>query len=239
MIGKEDHEFTRWVSAELTEAQKGDGRNYGPGKVDMVQFFQNATGHKAGSRLMVGEAGPASLPLRDAAKFQAYRKETVKLAEGDVLRFTANGMSLDGHQIRNGSRYRIAGFSDAGIRLDNGWLVANDFGHFKHGIETSLGSQSKTVKRAILDESSQNFGAVNAQQKYVSISRAKYKVSSYTDDKEALRRAIQRSSLKMAAHDLFPAPAAMPAQCAQRLAAIPPVAAEAAGPPCPPAGSRG
>ena len=31
MIGKEDHEFTRWVSAELTEAEKGDSRNYRPG----------------------------------------------------------------------------------------------------------------------------------------------------------------------------------------------------------------
>ena len=124
----------------------------------MVQFYQNAPGHKSGSRVMVGDAGAASLPLDQAAKFQAYRKETVRFAEGDILRFTANGMTQDGHQIRNGSRYRIAGFTADGIRLENGWLVAKDFGHFKHGIETSHGSQSKTVKHAIVDESSTNFG---------------------------------------------------------------------------------
>jgi hypothetical protein len=216
MIGKQDHELTRWVSAELTEAERSDGRNYRPGKVDMVQFFQNAAGHKTGTRVMVGEAGAASLPLAEAAKFQAYRKETIAFAEEDIIRFTANGRTLDGNQIRNGARYKIAGFTSDAIRLENGWLVSNDFGHFKHGIETSQGSQSKTVKHAIVDESSLNFGAVNAQQKYVSISRSQYKVSSFTDDKEALRQAIQRSSLKMAAHDLFPDRPPAPAKAGAR-----------------------
>ena len=147
MIGKKDHEFTRWVSADLTEAEKGDARNYRPGRVDMVQFFQPRQGASArlaghGRR---GGAVPAAASTKPA-EFQAYRKETVQFAEGDILRFTANGMTLDGHQIRNGSAYKIAGFTAKGIRLENGWLVSNDFGHFKHGIETSHGSQSKTVK---------------------------------------------------------------------------------------------
>jgi hypothetical protein len=216
LIGDADHEFTRWVGADLTEGQKGDARNYRPGRVDMVQFFQRAKGHAPGARAMIGADGAAGLPLDQTAKFQAYRKETVTFSERDILRFTAGGMTLDGHQIRNGSSYRIAGFTPAGIRLDNGWLVSKDFGHFKHGIETSFGTQSKTVKYAIVDESSPNFGAVNEQQKYVSMSRAQYKVSSYTDDKEALRQAIQRSSLKLAAHDLFPAPAKAKAAGAER-----------------------
>jgi conjugative relaxase-like TrwC/TraI family protein len=210
MIGKEEHELTRWVSADLTEAERGDGRNYRPGRVDMIQFHQNAAGHQSGSRLLVG-GNRASLPVGEAAKFQAYRKETVRFAEGDILRFTANGTTLDGHRIRNGSAYKIAGFTATGIRLENGWLVAKDFGHFKHGIETSHGSQSKTVKHAIVGESSQSFGAANMEQTYVTASRARIKVSSYTDDKEGLRRAIQRSSLKLAAHDLFPpSPPAVP-----------------------------
>lgn len=212
MIGQEEHELTRWVSADLTEAERGDARNYRPGRVDMIQFHQNAAGHKAGSRLLVGGA---SLPVGEAAKFQAYRKESVKFAAGDVLRFTANGTTLDGHRIRNGSAYKIAGFTATGIRLENGWLVGKDFGHFKHGIETSHGSQSKTVKHAIVGESSQSFGAANMEQKYVSASRARIKVSSYTDDKEGLRRAIQRSSLKLAAHDLFPPAPEAPAKAGE------------------------
>lgn len=207
LIGGQDHEFTRWVSADLTEAQRGDTRNYRPGGVDMVQFFQRARGHAPGTRVMIGQEGAAGLPLDQAAKFQAFRKETVSFAAGDIIRFTAGGMTVDGHQIRNGARYRIAGFTATGIRLENGWLVSKDFGHFKHGIETSHGAQSKTVKLSISGIASQSFGAANSQQEYVDASRARYQALTFTDDKEALRRAIQRSSLKMAAHDLFPAPA--------------------------------
>jgi conjugative relaxase-like TrwC/TraI family protein len=208
MIARKDHEFTQWVSADLTEAERGEARNYRPGRVDMVQFFQRATGHAPGSRVMISEAGAAELPLEEAARFQAYRQETVKFARNDIIRFTAGGMTEDGHQIRNGTAYKIAGFTAKGIRLDNGWLVARDFGHWKHGIETSPGSQSKTVKLAIVGQSSQSFVASNMEQAYVTASRAKHRVSTYTDDRDALRQAIQRSSLKLAAHDLIQASAA-------------------------------
>jgi conjugative relaxase-like TrwC/TraI family protein len=207
MIGKQDHEFTRWVSADLSEAEKGDARNFRPGRVDMVQFFRRAKGHQPGSRVMVGLEGPSLIPFDQPAAFQAYRKETVHFSEGDILRFTANGMTLDGHQIRNGSAYKIAGFTAKGIRLENGWLVSKDFGHFKHGIETSHGAQSKTVKLSISGVSSQSFAAANSQQEYVDASRARIKALTFTDDKEGLRAAIQRSSLKLAAHDLVNPPA--------------------------------
>ncbi len=218
LLGKKDHELTRWVSADLTEAERGEGRNYRPGRVDMIQFHQNAAGHKNGTRVEIGEAGAAALPLDQADKFQAYRKETVKFAEGDILRFTANGKTADGHQIRNGSAYRIKGFTASGIRLENGWVVPRDFGHFKHGIETSYGTQSKTVKHAIVGQSSDSFGASNMEQAYVTSSRSKYRMTIYTDDKEALRQAIQRSSLKMAAHDLIKPPATQQATWRRRLA---------------------
>src|SRR5260370_39477460 len=41
-----------WVPVHLTEAQKADATEYDPG--DMIQFQQNAPGHKKGSRLIVG-----------------------------------------------------------------------------------------------------------------------------------------------------------------------------------------
>lgn len=204
LIGQEEHELTRWVSADLTEAERADARNLRPGTVDMLQFHQNTKGYASGTRIAVSDANRDQLPVDQAAKFQAYRKATVKLAVGDIIRFTANGTTLDGHQIRNGSAYQIAGFTPTAIRLANGWLVDQDFGHFKPGIETSPGSQSKTVDLAIVGQSSQSFGASNMEQAYVSASRAKYKVSTYTDDKSALRKAIQRSSQKLAAHDLIP-----------------------------------
>ena len=208
LLGQEEHEFTRWVAADLTEAERGDARSYR--KVDMIQFHQNAKGIKSGTRLIVSDGNRALLPLDEAAKFQAYRKETIQLAEGDILRFTANGTTLDGHQIRNGAAYKVAGFTATGIRLDNGWLVSKDFGHFKHGIETSYGSQSKTVSHAIVGQSSRSFGASNMEQAYVSASRARNRVTFYTDDKAALREAITRSSLKLTASDIVKGAAERP-----------------------------
>lgn len=217
LLGGDERELTRWVACDMTEAERGDGRNYRPGRVDMIQFHRNATGHQSGSRLEITESNGAALPLEHAGKFQAYRKQAIRLAEGDILRFTANGDTLDGHRIRNGSAYKIAGFTEAGhIRLDNGWLVSRDFGHFKHGIETSYGSQARTVKLAIVGQSTQSLGASSMEQAYVSASRSKFRVSTYTDDKEAVRRAIQRSSLKLAAHDVFADPPPSPQQAAWR-----------------------
>ena len=96
MIGKEDQEFTRWVNADLTEAERGDSRNYRPGRVDMIQFYaERQRAQDAASASSWPGIDPASLPLDQAAKFQAYRKESITLAEGDILRFTANGMTLD------------------------------------------------------------------------------------------------------------------------------------------------
>lgn len=205
-LGKEEREFTRLVAANLTEAERADATHYRASEVDVLQFHQNARGYKKGERIAVGYAGEAGLPLDQAAKFQAYRAETIALAEGDVIRFTAGGKTADGkHRLNNGTAYRVEGFAPQGdIRLANGWVVARDFGHFRHGyVETSFGSQGKTVHRVIVGQSSQSFPASNMEQIYVSASRAREMLRLYTDDKEELREAIARSSAKLAATDLI------------------------------------
>lgn len=204
-LSKEEREFTRLVAANLTEAERGDAVHYRPGEIDVLQFHQNARGYKKGERIAVGDAGANSLPLDQAAMFQAYRAETIALSEGDVIRFTAGGKTADGkHRLNNGATYQVAGFTPQGdIRLANGWVVARDFGHFRHGyVETSFGSQGKTVQRVIIGQSSQSFPASNMEQIYVSASRAREMLRLYTDDKEELREAIARSSAKLAATDL-------------------------------------
>jgi hypothetical protein len=209
-LGKDEREFTRLVAANLTEAERADATHYRPGGVDVLQFHQNARGYKAGERIAVGDAGAAGLPLDQAAKFQAYRSETIALAEGDVIRFTAGGKTADGkHRLNNGTAYQVAGFTSQGdIRLANCWVVAWDFGHFRHGyVETSFGSQGKTVHRVLIGQSSQSFPASNMEQIYVSASRAREMLRVYTDDKKELREVIARSSAKLAATDLVAAKA--------------------------------
>ena len=68
-LGKDEREFTRLVPANLTEAERGDARNYGPGGVDVLQFHQNVKGYSNGARIRVEEANSSSLPLDQAAKF--------------------------------------------------------------------------------------------------------------------------------------------------------------------------
>lgn len=204
-LAREEREFSRLVPANLTEAQRGDVRNLRPGEVDVLQFHQNGKGYKTGQRIALGDADVSALPLDQAAKFQAYRAGSLKLAEGDVLRFTSGGKTADGkHQIRNGSAYKVAGFTEEGdIRLENGWNVAKDYGHFRHGyVETSFGAQGKTVRRVLIGQGTESFPASNMEQLYVSASRAKEKLTLYTDDKGALRGAIKRSSAKLVATDL-------------------------------------
>ena len=80
--------------------------------------------------------------------------------------------TLDGeHTLKNGKMHTIAGFTPGGnIRLDNGWLVSKDAGHFRHGfVETSIGSQGRTVQRVLLGMSAASTGAMNQEQMYVSL----------------------------------------------------------------------
>ena len=206
-LGQTDHAFTRLVAVGASEAERSLASTYRPG--DVIQFHQNAKGgFRKGDRLTV--ADPAAVPLAEAAKFSLYRMQNVTLAEGDVIRFTGNVDSLDGrHKLKNGMTRTVSEITPAGnLRLDNGWVVAGTCGHFRPGfVETSFGSQGRTVQRVILGMSAASAGAMNQEQMYVSASRGKERLSLYTDDKDAVRRAIQRSSQKLAAVDLRPKPA--------------------------------
>ena len=87
--------------------------------------------------------------------------------------------------------------------MDNGWTVARDFGHIAHGyVVTSHASQGKTVDRVFVGQSSDSFGASSREQFYVSASRAHEQVTIYTDDKESLLSAINRSDERLTASEL-------------------------------------
>jgi conjugative relaxase-like TrwC/TraI family protein len=207
-----DREFTKLVAADASEAEKGETAAYRPG--DVLVFNQHAKGFKKGQRVTVTD--PAAVPVQFADRFSLYRPEKTMLADGDVLRFTGTVKSIDGkHTLKNGMSKSIAGFPDDGkIQLDNGWVIAADAGHFRHGyVETSFGSQGSTVQRAILAMSSASLPATNQEQMYVSSSRAKERMTLYTDSKEDVREAVQRSSKKLLASDM---PADKPAQARDR-----------------------
>ncbi len=151
--------------------------------------------------------------LHQAGRFSLYRPEAIALAEDDVIRFTGTVTTHEGeHKLRNGDVHTVAGFTPGGnIRLENGWVVSKDAGHFRSGfVETSMGSQGRTVQRVILGMSSASLPAINMEQMYVSASRAREQLRLYTDEADAVRDAIRYSSAKKAALDLVPPPLPQP-----------------------------
>ena len=169
----EDHEFTRLVPVDTSEAERGQAATYRPG--DVMEFHQNAKGlqqRRAADRRPTRRR--CRWPRRQ--KFSLYRPEAIALAEGDRIRFTGTVKTLDGeHTLKNGMTKTVAGFTGNGnIRLDNGWVVAADAGHFRHGLRRNQLRQPGQHGPAgdSRHASAASWGAINQEQMYVSATRA-------------------------------------------------------------------
>jgi ATP-dependent exoDNAse (exonuclease V) alpha subunit len=201
LLGGEEHTFSVLQNANLTEAERGDALSYVHG--DVLQFHQNAVGHRRGERVSVNGK---PLPLDQAERFAVFRSRTLRLAAGDVVRITHNGFTADGqHRLNNGALHRVKSFDRQGnIVLDNHWIVDRDFGHLAHGFcVTSHKSQGKTVDRVLVGQSTQSFPASSMEQFYVSCSRGRESVRVYCDDKEALKEAVGRAEERVTASELM------------------------------------
>lgn len=202
MLSGSEKSFARLVPLNFTEAERADQAMYEPG--DIIVFQQNAPGHKKGERFVVNDVLPQGL-LQHASRFQVFKSESMPLAKGDRIRFTANGHDKSGkHRLNNGAIHRIKRFNVFGdIVLDNGWIVNKNHGFFSPGyVVTSHSSQGKTVDKVIIAEPADSLGAASREQFYVSVSRGRYQAKVFTDDREALSDAIGRSSPRLAAVEL-------------------------------------
>ncbi len=160
MIGADERSFTVLHNAHLTQGERADAVNYTRG--DVIEFHQNAKGHRKGERMMAGES---VLPLDHAERFQVYRPERLSIAPGDKLCVTKNGKTKDGaHRLHNSAIFTVKNFSaDGDIVLTNGWTVGKDFGHIAHGFcVTSHASQGATVDRVFIGQSAESFPAHHA-----------------------------------------------------------------------------
>lgn len=199
-LGESDRVFDTLKNTNLTEAQRADLVNYSQG--DVLVFHQNARGYKRGERVVVGNA---PLPLDQANRFQVFRPSQLPIATGERIRFTRNGTSLDGkHRLNNGAIYSIKRFDKNGnMVLSNGWVVDKEYGHFAHGYSTtSYNSQGKTVDHVIIGQSADSFSASSSEQFYVSVSRGRHGATIYTDDKEALLDAVNKTDERLTATEL-------------------------------------
>jgi conjugative relaxase-like TrwC/TraI family protein len=187
----EERIFDIWVPKHLTDPEKADTTNYDAG--DLLAFHDPAPGYRNGSRLVVEEG--EQLPVQYADRFEVYRPGQQTFAVGDRLRVTKNGWTKDGkHRVNNGSLLTVQGFTKRGdFIVDHGWVIDKAWGHVTQGyVVTSVTSQSKTVDKVFIGESSQSYGAANKRQFYVSASRGREQTTIFTDSKEELLKAVER-----------------------------------------------
>jgi hypothetical protein len=97
-------------------------------------------------------------------------------------------------------------FTKQGDLVDQrGWIIRASFGHLASGVVTSVASQGMDDQVPFLAQSTTSRGAASAEQFYVSVSRGIKSLHLYTDDKEALRAAVVRSSQARTAAEVFEA----------------------------------
>ncbi|MBI1348652.1 relaxase domain-containing protein [bacterium] len=208
-----------WTPTHLTDAQKADTTEYEPG--DLLQFHQNAPGHKKGSRLTVRDG--IKLPSELANRFEVYRPMQLPLGVGDRIRLTAGGKTKDGkHRLSNGSLLTINGFTKRGdIIVDHGWVIDRDFGHFSHGyVVTSHASQGVTVDKVFVGISSESLPATYQRTAYVALTRGREQATIYTDDRTELLKAVSRADDPLSATEISESPEqkpALPARLMKRL----------------------
>ncbi|MBC7784181.1 MAG: relaxase domain-containing protein [Burkholderiales bacterium] len=198
-IGEDKASVLKLTNRNLTLAQRGDAVNYADN--DIIVFTQNAPGYTKGTRLTVG-IDP--VPLHLAHRFSVYHAGELALAQGDVIRITANAATADGHRVSNGHTYTIRSIArDGTLTLNNGWHLGSRFGQIDYGYcGTSHASQGKTKDVVIVAASTESFPAVSREQAYVSISRGRSRCSIYSDDKEGLLEAASGTSDRISATEL-------------------------------------
>ena len=136
---------------------------------------------------------------------QVYTREQRTLAVGDRLQFRIHDKS---NKVANGEFATITelGQTQVKLRFDHKRELALPFAQLRHVdygyASTSHAAQGATVDRVIVNaDSMRSAQLVNRKQFYVSISRARHDAQVYTDDAEALRRAVGRDPRKAAALD--------------------------------------
>jgi len=220
-LAKKERSFTQLKTTNWTQENKGDIRHYKehPEKL-MVEFHQNAHGHKKGERWHLdsdqslnlhvlsaqkqGEKNQEQLSLRHADRFSVYQKQELQLAKGEKIRITKGGKTREGTRINNGDIFTIKGFTKAGhIKLNTGKVLDKGFGHLAYGYTTtSHSSQGKTVDRVFIAQSSQSLPAASQEQFYVSISRARERATIFTDSKIELEKGVKKSGQRMTAREI-------------------------------------
>jgi hypothetical protein len=212
VTGKEE---TRPVYDSLgwTEAQKSLVNHYEPGR--QIRFVKKTEQFKAGEIAEVVDVSGRTVtlrapggktvswhPSRSPASFEVGEARELAVASDDWLLLQANAKA-GAQTFTNGERVQVASVGRDGLGLKDGRTLPPSYRTFNYGYAvTSHAAQGKTVDVGLFVASSRSFAAVSRESFYVGISRAKEKVTVFTDDAATLSRRVQDAHTRKAALEL-------------------------------------
>lgn len=214
LLQGEERKYQTQKALSWTESEKQDAESYKRGMI--VQFHKRTPEYRHGYQYAVlgkDEKGnvlidrgqdKSALDLGTHAHFQVYEQKDLSLAQGDRIRITGNGKSIEEKPFHNGQTDKVKGFDEHNnILLESGRTLPKDYGHFTHGYyRTAHAAQGRDAEVLLLSQSTQTIPAVNERTFYVSVSRGAKEAQIFTDDKAELKKAIQKPSDRMDALDV-------------------------------------
>ena len=214
-LAAEEKEFQVFDSLSWTEAQKRDARQYRPGMA--INFHRRGHGFNKNETVAVVAVENDSIKVQrsDGTETSFYlgqgsalcdvgERRKLKIAAGDKLLLQANAVAVRKHFI-NGELVEVRAIQGDSVLLADGRVIPADYRTFTHGYAvTSHAAQGKTVDEVLLVASSRSLPAINQEQFYVSISRARERCQIFTDDSELLRLHVTHSSTRLAAVEAMP-----------------------------------
>ena len=205
------------VNRDLTKAQRTHARNYEIGEIVLYHRGSKKFGLARGGYALVEaidlKHNQITVRIEDGRTLQynpkrlsgveLFRPEPRTFAVGDRIQFRAPDLAL---KVANGELATIVAIDDvkAVLRTDTGREIKASLQRLRHidygYASTSHSSQGATVDRVVVNiDTFRSVELVNRKQFYVSISRARDGVTIYTDDREALRHAVNRNREKSVA----------------------------------------
>ena len=212
-LSLKDHSLTALAPCNLTGAERRHARCYEPGSIILFRrktdlFARNERLTVLGSQdgyLRVEKADGSVLlfdPAKDADLFAVFEPRPIAVAAGEELLLRANGRAAGGEKLTNGELVTVSKvFQSGSIVLADGRIIPANYGQFAHGYAvTTQSSQSKDVDVVLMAIDAQSaHGGTSQETLYVGASRGKERCSIYTDDRDELATAFQRSGERMSA----------------------------------------
>lgn len=211
-------EFDTLIRRDTTQAERRYSRYYRIGDVIQPERDYDKAGIKRGVLYTISETGPDNVltvtPVDQpatsiqfspalATKLSVYQPERSEFAQGDRVRITRNDARLD---LANGDRYTVVSVASDKLTLTDGKrtveLNADKPLHVDHAYATTVHSAQGLTDDGVMVEADSRSSTTDKATWYVAISRARRRVTIFTDDASRLPAAITRDHEKYSALDM-------------------------------------